>query len=204
MPSSRMVGPHHHDGGVPADVGPDAPLDVLVAGEPRLLVGRDGVDVRGRDRGREADLALPGPLEQLHQQEAGAGLPVGLDDGVEGVEPLGGLLRIDVGYLVRETVEDHPTVSRPRQVRPAAPSGRTGARLDRGRPCSRPRRPSPAATVVFTDGACIGNPGPGGWAWAVSESEYESGHDEPDDQSAHGGHRGAPGARRHQRSACTS
>ena len=23
-------------------------------------------------------------------------------------------------------------------------------------------------TVVFTDGACRGNPGPGGWAWAVS------------------------------------
>jgi ribonuclease HI len=23
-------------------------------------------------------------------------------------------------------------------------------------------------TVVFTDGACAGNPGPGGWAWAVS------------------------------------
>ncbi|MGH9102890.1 MAG: ribonuclease H family protein [Acidimicrobiales bacterium] len=22
-------------------------------------------------------------------------------------------------------------------------------------------------TVVFTDGACLGNPGPGGWAWAV-------------------------------------
>jgi len=23
-------------------------------------------------------------------------------------------------------------------------------------------------TVVFTDGACSGNPGPGGWAWAVA------------------------------------
>ena len=33
-------------------------------------------------------------------------------------------------------------------------------------------------TVVFTDGACVGNPGPGGWAWAVSEEEYESGHEE--------------------------
>jgi ribonuclease HI len=37
--------------------------------------------------------------------------------------------------------------------------------------------PSPA-TVVFTDGACIGNPGPGGWAWAISDEEYESGHAE--------------------------
>jgi ribonuclease HI len=25
-----------------------------------------------------------------------------------------------------------------------------------------------AATIVFTDGACSGNPGPGGWAWAVA------------------------------------
>lgn len=28
----------------------------------------------------------------------------------------------------------------------------------------------PAATVVFTDGACQGNPGPGGWAWAVPDA----------------------------------
>ena len=26
----------------------------------------------------------------------------------------------------------------------------------------------PAATIVYTDGACSGNPGPGGWAWAVA------------------------------------
>ncbi len=106
----RVVGPHHHDGGVPADVGPDAPLDVLVAGEPRLLVGRDGVDVRRRDGGREADLVLPGPLEQLHQQEPGPGLAAGVEDGVEGVDPLRRLLGIDVGQLVRETVEYHPSI----------------------------------------------------------------------------------------------
>ena len=29
--------------------------------------------------------------------------------------------------------------------------------------------------VVYTDGACIRNPGPGGWAWAVSEDLYASG-----------------------------
>jgi ribonuclease HI len=31
--------------------------------------------------------------------------------------------------------------------------------------------------VVFTDGACSGNPGPGGWAWAVSPAgePWESG-----------------------------
>jgi ribonuclease HI/uncharacterized phage-like protein YoqJ len=30
-------------------------------------------------------------------------------------------------------------------------------------------------TEVYTDGACIGNPGPGGWAWAVPEGAHASG-----------------------------
>jgi len=30
-------------------------------------------------------------------------------------------------------------------------------------------------THVYTDGACSGNPGPGGWAWAVSQGPYGSG-----------------------------
>lgn len=33
------------------------------------------------------------------------------------------------------------------------------------------------AREVFTDGACAGNPGPGGWAWAVDKSVYMSGHE---------------------------
>jgi ribonuclease HI len=39
--------------------------------------------------------------------------------------------------------------------------------------------PPPAAgsspTIVYTDGACLGNPGPGGWAWAVPGGAYASG-----------------------------
>lgn len=31
--------------------------------------------------------------------------------------------------------------------------------------------------VVFTDGACVGNPGPGGWAWAESTERFEAGFD---------------------------
>jgi ribonuclease HI/uncharacterized phage-like protein YoqJ len=31
------------------------------------------------------------------------------------------------------------------------------------------------ATIVYTDGACLGNPGPGGWAWAVPNGPYASG-----------------------------
>ncbi len=30
--------------------------------------------------------------------------------------------------------------------------------------------PSAAPVAVYTDGACSGNPGPGGWAWAVAPS----------------------------------
>ncbi|MCC5951573.1 MAG: ribonuclease HI [Acidimicrobiia bacterium] len=29
--------------------------------------------------------------------------------------------------------------------------------------------------VVYTDGACLGNPGPGGWAWAVLDGPSGSG-----------------------------
>ncbi len=32
-------------------------------------------------------------------------------------------------------------------------------------------------TIVFTDGACIGNPGPGAWAWASTPEHYEVGCD---------------------------
>ncbi len=32
------------------------------------------------------------------------------------------------------------------------------------------------AREVYTDGACRGNPGPGGWAWALSPDEHAAGH----------------------------
>ena len=31
------------------------------------------------------------------------------------------------------------------------------------------------AVSVYTDGACSGNPGPGGWAWAIEGGRYQSG-----------------------------
>ncbi len=35
----------------------------------------------------------------------------------------------------------------------------------------------PQRMTVYTDGACRGNPGPGGWAWAVPDGPYCSGPD---------------------------
>ena len=29
--------------------------------------------------------------------------------------------------------------------------------------------------VVYTDGSCLGNPGPGGWAWAIPDGPYANG-----------------------------
>ena len=37
-----------------------------------------------------------------------------------------------------------------------------------------PGEPRPR-TRVYTDGACLGNPGPGGWAWAVPGGRWHSG-----------------------------
>ncbi len=97
--ADRLVGARHHDRRVPADVGADAALDVLVAREPRFALGRDGVDVVGAAQRRHADLALAGAFQQLEHQEAGALPAVGVDGGVERLEPLAGLFAVDIGQL---------------------------------------------------------------------------------------------------------
>jgi len=38
-------------------------------------------------------------------------------------------------------------------------------------------RESGEPTVVYTDGSCLGNPGPGGWAWAIPDGRFDSGGD---------------------------
>src|SRR4051812_14633962 len=61
----------------------------------------------------------------------------------------------------------------PQQPASAATGTKTGTKS------SRPRRPDmPAADgalEVWTDGACSGNPGPGGWAWATRDGRQGSG-----------------------------
>ena len=104
---ARPLRPVHQDGGVPPDVRADAPLDVLVAGEPGLALGRDRVDVVGGGQRRHADLPLPGPFEQPQHHVPGA-LPAALvDHAVERLDPLERLLGIDVRQLARQAVADH-------------------------------------------------------------------------------------------------
>ena len=101
------VGRGDHDRGVPADEGADAALDLLVAGEPRLALRRDRVDVVGGAQGRDADLLLARALEQAQHHVAGAVAAAVVEHRVEGREPLLGLVRVDVGQLGGEALVDH-------------------------------------------------------------------------------------------------
>jgi ribonuclease HI len=60
----------------------------------------------------------------------------------------------------------------------AAPAAAAKPRAKKAARVYPPDEPVPAGvTEVFTDGACRGNPGPGGWAWAVQDGPQDSGHD---------------------------
>ena len=52
-----------------------------------------------------------------------------------------------------DRADSPPTATKARRVDPPLPAG---------------------ATSVYTDGACSGNPGPGGWAWAVADGRQGS------------------------------
>jgi ribonuclease HI len=53
------------------------------------------------------------------------------------------------------------------------------AHKSRPRRVSRPPMIVPAgAGSVYTDGACAGNPGPGGWAWAIDRDTWSSGSEQ--------------------------
>ena len=100
------VGAGHHDRRVPPDIGADAPFDVLVAGEPRFPLRRDGVDVIGRPQAGHPDLLLARPLEQAQHEVAGPAAATGARDRVEGVDPLPRLVRVDVRELRGQPVAD--------------------------------------------------------------------------------------------------
>jgi hypothetical protein len=104
---ARPLCPVYEHRRVPPDVGPDAPLDELVAREPRLGLGRDRVDVIRRRERRHTDLPLARPFEQAQHDVPGTLRPTFVDHAVERLDPLVGLLGIDVGQLTRQAVTDH-------------------------------------------------------------------------------------------------
>ena len=106
-PVAALVRAGDHRGGVPAHDAADPPFHLLVAREPRLLVGRDGVDVRRRHERRHRHLQSPGALEQLADDKSRPHRALCRDQRVEGLEPFAGLGGIRVRELMEEGVERH-------------------------------------------------------------------------------------------------
>ena len=88
--------PVHRDGRVPADPRAVPPLELLVAGELGLVLRRDGVDVVRRRHHRYAEMQLLRAAQQTEHDLARPLVTEPADEGVEGLDPLGGLGRITV------------------------------------------------------------------------------------------------------------
>ena len=91
----------HRDGGVPADPGAVAALDLLVAGELGLVLGGDGVDVVRRRNHRHAEVQVLRALEQAQHDLAAAGVALRRDELVERLLPLAGFVRVAVELALR-------------------------------------------------------------------------------------------------------
>ncbi len=92
----ELVGPHHHRQRVPAHQS-DQPLLGFERSRELGLVGEgDGVAVGGAPHRRQRHAPGAGAVEQLAQQEGGAGAAFVLDDGIERLQPLLGLGRVRV------------------------------------------------------------------------------------------------------------
>jgi ribonuclease HI len=73
--------------------------------------------------------------------------------------------------------QDRPPQVVDGEARPSTPPLAKPTRVE-GWARRAPRTPMPAAAGalrVWTDGACSGNPGPGGWAWATEDGRQASG-----------------------------
>ncbi len=57
----------------------------------------------------------------------------------------------------------------------ASRQGRRSSGHKRRRPAKAAMTAPAGAASVYTDGACAGNPGPGGWAWAIDHDTWDSG-----------------------------
>lgn len=103
-PGPLGAGDHHR--GVPAGRVEDLALDLLVAGEERLVLRGDRVDVVGAAHLGHGHALLARALDEPEHQIAGP-LPAALvDGGVEGVQPFLGLFGIEVRDLAGKAAND--------------------------------------------------------------------------------------------------
>ncbi len=102
----RPLGPVHHHRGVPAHVRPVAALELLVAGELRFLVHRDGVHIIRGGHHRNPDALRAGTLQETAHDVLGTLGALFPDQRIQGLNPFGGLFRITIRQLVSQPAED--------------------------------------------------------------------------------------------------
>ena len=100
------LGARHLDGGVPSDPAAVFALHGFVAGEVRLLVNGDGVDVGGRVFLGELNAVAARFVQHVQQDVACAGAALFVDEPGQGLNPFGGLLGVVVGNLRNQAVDD--------------------------------------------------------------------------------------------------
>lgn len=102
----RTLGARHHHGRVPAGRVEDLALDLLVAGEERLVLRGDRVHVVRAAHLRYGDALLARTLDEPEHQVTGPLTASLVDGGVERVEPFLGLFGIEVRDLARQAAND--------------------------------------------------------------------------------------------------
>ena len=93
-----LVRAQHHRHGVPADVMADLLLDVEVAGKVRLAIDRDRVDVRGVRGERQVGAGLSRGIDEVLNEEMGAGGTFGGEDAGQRIQPFACFLGIGVAF----------------------------------------------------------------------------------------------------------
>jgi hypothetical protein len=91
-----LVGLEHHRDRVPAHDRAHAPLERLVDRVLGLVLRRDRVDVRGGACRRRRSTGQLGMADDTLEEMLGAAGPIVVHDGVERLQPLTRLLRVDV------------------------------------------------------------------------------------------------------------
>jgi ribonuclease HI len=74
---------------------------------------------------------------------------------------------------------DLPAKAAPVKAAPVKAAPAKSAAVKARKPASAAMTAAPGALEVWTDGACSGNPGPGGWAWATEDGRQGSGAESP-------------------------
>ncbi len=95
----RTVGAHHHCERIPAHDRRDAALELEVAGKLRLIGKRHRVPVRGIEHRRQRHAPQARVIEQPAQEKGGALAPLGLDEGVERLQPFARFDGVGVGRI---------------------------------------------------------------------------------------------------------